>query len=514
MKLNIFSIPKGNVSALKAKFEQVGLKPIHTAAIGSWATTFYFSAEQEPDKIPWVETFADFFGNQQPENLIYFGAYLFERPERYYILTYGKSHFYVRSLCDHDFGIEAAKRLADEDDIKQKASKKFAGRRKKEIRSYTSNTQLDIESGESIDYLQAAINEARRAQFGRTAKFGSSVLLNAPIEKAEIGQLLDKIDSALASPPVFALPRTTHITDETEVARYDALLLDAILGDDSRTEFTHDGHDLVGVDFVFSGNEQYTLVARSHHARVLDDAGLDLEMLRDYINSESIGRDEVLKIRIKVENEGQKRYSKSLKDSLDFVIDGKNVMLSQGRWLRFNEDYIDQLNTYVDGIAVEPTESELQVISSEEGTFNESKLVASLGYVLADKDFSKIRTRISTPVEAWDLRKDGTVYAVKFGTAQKLGYICDQANAVLEIVRNNANIKKLDPDWRTYCLWLGVKTAKIPAQISEVNSIILKQKIDAWARRCRELGVEPNLKFSRRVVDLGGRVRRTENLWH
>ena len=39
------------------------------------------------------------------------------------------------------------------------------------------------------------------------------------------------------------------------------------------------------------------------------------------------------------------------------------------------------------------------MISSEEGNFNESKEVASLGYVKADKDFSKILdTRVSTPI--------------------------------------------------------------------------------------------------------------------
>ena len=146
----------------------------------------------------------------------------------------GKTHFYVRPFCDHDYGIEIAKRLADENDIKQKASKKFAGRRKKEIRSYTSNTGLDIESGESIDYLQAAIAESARKDFGRTAKFGSSVLLNATIDKTGIGSLLDKISDALASPPLFALPRTARITDEAEVARYDGLLVDAIIGGDSR----------------------------------------------------------------------------------------------------------------------------------------------------------------------------------------------------------------------------------------------------------------------------------------
>ena len=500
MKLNIFSVPDGNVAALKGKFDQVGLEVIHAAPEDGWQASFYFSKEQEPAEIPWVGTFAEFFGDRKPQNLIYFGAYVFERTGRCYVLTYGKAHFYVRPFCDHDFGIEVAKRLANEDDIKQKASKKFAGRRKKEIRSYTSNTRLDIESGESIDYLQAAIAGSARSDFGRVAKFGSSALLNAPVGKTEIGGLLDKLDAALAQPPLFALPRTAVITDQADVERYDEMLVDGIAGGDSTTEFTHSGHDLVGVDFVFSGNEQYTLTAHGHRPRSLGDGDLDLQALRTYIKDEAIGRGEILGIRIKVDNEGQRTYSRPLKDSLDYIVDGENVMLSQGRWLRFNEDYVEQLNTYVDAIAVEPTEPGMEEISSGEPKFNGSKEVAALGYVTADKDFSKIRTRVSTPIEAWDLQKGGTVYAVKFGTAQKLGYVCDQATAVLEIIRNNANVKKLDPNWRAYCLWLGVKTAAIPARMSEVNSIILKQKIDAWARRCRELGIEPRLKFSRRVA--------------
>ena len=60
------------------------------------------------------------------------------------------------------------------------------------------------------------------------------------------------------------------------------------------TEFTHSGHELVGVDFVFSGNEQYTLTARGHDSRVLGDAELDLEGLREYINAEAISRGEIL----------------------------------------------------------------------------------------------------------------------------------------------------------------------------------------------------------------------------
>jgi hypothetical protein len=108
-------------------------------------------------------------------------------------------------------------------------------------------------------------------------------------------------------------------------------------------------------------------------------------------------------------------------------VDGENVMLTQGRWVRFNEDYIDQLNTYVDGIAMEETESQFQQLSGAEDVFNKSNEIGARGYEDADKDFSKIKTSASTLVEAWDLHKGGTVYAVKFGTAQKVGYVCDQA---------------------------------------------------------------------------------------
>jgi uncharacterized protein (TIGR04141 family) len=497
VKLNIFSIPSAGVSSMKRKFADVGLREIHVATTGAWSSAFYFSDEQEPADIPWVATFAEYFGKSQPQNLIYFGAYVFEQTGKCFVLTFGKSHFYVRPYCDHDFGIEVAKRVADEGDIKQKASKKFAGRRKKEIRSYTSNTRLDIESGESVDYLQAAVLAQARPDFGKTAKFGSSVLLNPSITKEQIGELLDKVTDALARPPAFALPRTVRVSDDSEVVRYDGQLLDAILGDDSRTEFTNTGHDLVGVDFIFSGNEQFTLTCRGHQSVALGDGDLDLDVLREYIKDQGIGRDEVFGIRVKVENEGQRAYSKTLKESLDYIVDGENVMLSQGRWLWFNTDYIDQLNEYVDGITIEPTESGLDVITGVEGDFNTSAQLMSLGYITADKDFSKIRTQASTPVEAWDLQLAETVYAVKFGTAKKLGYVCDQAIAVLEIIRNNANLKKLDPSPRSYCLWLGFETVTTPAKLSTVNSIILKQKVEAWARLCREVGIEAKLKFSR-----------------
>jgi hypothetical protein len=156
-----------------------------------------------------------------------------------------------------------AKRIGNEGDIKQTASKKFAGKKRKEIKSYTRNTPLNIESGESVDYLRAAIEADATEMFGSSGKFGSSVLLNAPVNKDQIGGLLDKVVDCLQGETRFKLPRTTVITDDEQLRTYNDKLLDAVTGGEGVAEFAYDTHDIVGVDFVFSGNERYTLSLRA-----------------------------------------------------------------------------------------------------------------------------------------------------------------------------------------------------------------------------------------------------------
>ena len=120
------------------------------------------------------------------------------------------------------------------------------------------------------------------------------------------------------------------------------------------------------------------------------------------------------------------------------------------------------------------------------------------GFELADKNFAILQAGSSTPIEAWDLKRGDTVYAVKFGTAQKLGYVCDQALAVLELLRNQANVQQI-PQFNRYCLWLGYRVADDTPlhNIAVSGSIILKQKVEAWPRKAGELGIVPVIRISR-----------------
>jgi hypothetical protein len=226
---------------------------------------------------------------------------------------------------------------------------------------------------------------------------------------------------------------------------------------------------------------------------------LSMRELREFINEYSIPRDQVLGIKVVRELETGIAYRENLKDALDFIADDDNVALRAGRWMRFNDDYLEALNDAVARIEVIPTEDEFVEISTTEDAFNTSEAIAAAGYEVYDKDFDVLKISSSTQVEAWDLFKDSTAYAVKFGTAQKLGQVCDQATLTIELMRNRASTTTL-PTVDRFCLWLGYRVqGNLPATMAETGSIILKQKLQAWARTAINAQMTPVIKLSKKV---------------
>lgn len=498
MRLNIFSISFAETDRCIKKLASSGTTVIKDVDQSGWHGSFYYSSDPHPVPVVWGKVFADFFtdGVRPPQNLSFWGAFVFVKGKRCLVLSYGKAHFYLRPFCDYDFGIEVAKRIANNDDARLTAGRRFQGTKKKDIKSFTNNTRLDIESGESVDYIQAGIVDGLRPTFGKTGRFGASVMLTPDIEKSSIGAFLDKLESELAKKARFPLPRTMALTEKDEIARLDEILLDELTKGLQTTEFTHNSFDLYGVDFVFGDEGSFSISAPRKQPIEVDR--LSVGDLKKYIRDNKIDRKDILKITVSYQPEDAPGFAKPLKEALDFIADGENVILSGGKWMHFNQDYLDFLDEFLRSIEVEETEEQFREISDDEPTFNSSAAVDAAGYEIADKNFGILQTKARTPIEAWDLRKGSTVYAVKFATAQKLSYVCDQAITVLELKRNNAGIKKL-PDFDRYCLWLGYRSKTPLDDITKTGSIIFKQKLETWARKAREVGVEPVIKISRKV---------------
>lgn len=495
MRINAFRIPADQVHDMREKLLGSGLSSLKEVSQDGWAGEFLFSEDPHPGAVPWVEDFRAFFDEpDQIKNRTYFAAFIFRKADSCYVLSFGKSHFYLRPFCDYDFGIELGKRIADEDDITQTSARRYQGKQRKDIRSFSGRARLNIPAGESVDFLEARIIPEVIDRFGSIGKFGASAQFTVKISANGIGSFLTGIEKHMTSPARFKLPRTVLLSEDDEVARYDEQLIDEILSPTGLSDFSSNAYDLFGVDFVFSSSGSFTI--KCGHYGGLDVELLTMKSVKDYIEEKNISRERILDIRIIHKREGEPLFSQKIKEAVDFICDSDRVVLAGGKWLMFNQDYLEYLDESIRQLEMESTEPDHEVISTSEGEFNKS--LADYGYSVADKNFELFKTRSPTSVEAWDLQKDSTVYAVKFGTAQKLGYVCDQAMNTLELLYNRAEVKEV-PKFERYCLWLGYRAVKKPANLADTGSIILKQKVDAWARRCYELGIVPLLKLSIRT---------------
>lgn len=478
------------------KLAAVKMDEIHSAEIGGWQTAFYFSATPDPVEIPWVNTYDSIFtSSEKPTNKIHYGAYVWQKDGVCYGLSFGKSHFYLRQFADSDFGLQMATRIANKEDVTQKAARKFAGKKKREVRNYTKESPIDIESGESVDCIQSSIIQEHQENFGKSGKFGTSLLLTLDANPSDIPHTLDELYRVSQEEPKFKLPKIVIIRDEARISTYDDRLVEKIKSIDPSANFNDETHYIVGIDFIFPSHQRYALKFKRIESEELES--LDITTLKSFIDQHSISDEEILEIRVKVMQDDARPYSKTLKQSLEFTLDEERVMLADGEWKEFNEDYLTQLHTYIDGvISIDTTfENELKEISTDEPTFNTN--AGQYGYTVADTDFSLIGLPGHT-VEAWDLKKDTTAFAVKFGTPQKLGYVCDQATNTLEIMRNAPEYRSA-LSFDTYCLWLGMTRVTMPDKLSDIPSIIFKQKLETWARKCREMGINPVVRLSKKV---------------
>ena len=494
MKLNIFRIPSEHLEGLKRHLEKKGLERSGSIEQDGWKGVFLFNPEPPTGKIPWIATFRDLIGDGAFANRSYYAVLLMEKGSSVFAVTFGRSHFYVRPYCDYDFGTELAKRIANEDDVAQTASRRYQGKQKKDIRSFSEGTRLIVPPGSSVDFLQSRIVEDEIENFGGSAKFGTSALLDPSITVTELGALFSRIEETLGRVPNFKLPRTLVLTDDDEVLRYDEKLIDELTSPIGTSDISSDTFDLFGVDFIFSSSGTFTLRCGHYSPKKVDR--LTMKEVKEYLSEKKIPRAKVLSLKITHEREGDPAFDQSIKEAVDFICDEDRVVLRGGKWLQFNEDYLAALDGAIRRIEVEPTEPHLMETSLTEGEFNASLI--DHGYAVADKDFTILKTSGKAPSEAWDLQKDKTVYAVKFGTPQKLNYVVDQASSVLELIRNRANTEALPP-FEKYCLWMGYRATKVPKSLAESGSIILKQKVEAWARLCEEVGLTPVIKLSRKL---------------
>ena len=488
MKMNIFKINLESLDGFKNKLLDVNMSSVFTKNMNGWKTELFFSKEPEDIEIPWLNYFKEDINNESYRNKMYYGAFIWTNLEDCFVITYGKSHHYAKPFCETGFGLNLAMRIADQNDIRQKSVKKFGGKNTRSINSYQRKTFLDLSVNESVDYLNAKITDDKVKFFAKQAKFGDSFQITKDISWGGFSELLNSVVKCLQQDVKFNLPKVTEIKDTDTVDILFNELKSALLMEDKHVDVAESTYSIVGVDFNFNTPDKYELYFSKGLQKESQDVNyLDLSTVIQFANDNNA---DVFDVKIKFITDNRPSHSKDLKNIIDYTHPDKKIILQDGKWYQLNEEFMNQLNEFIDKISMVVDSEYPEIDKCSEDYFN--KLLSEKNqFELFDKKFSYVGGH---KLEAWDLKKNKCVYAVKFGAPQHLSYVFDQAMNTIRLLTNKVstdiaegklNFEKIEFD--TYCIWLGLDRATKINKLSDVESLIFKQKAVEWHRVCQNL---------------------------
>ncbi|MCZ2248198.1 MAG: TIGR04141 family sporadically distributed protein [Bacteroidia bacterium] len=497
-KYNIYRLKKELEKPLVDKLtsDSVGLKIISEKEVDGFRLRFFFSTKPDEVDIWWTKVYGDFFEDieKKPKNQLYFGLLLISNKEICYAISLGKTHFYLKDFCDPDFGLELAQRIADETDSRIKNSKFYKSLKSKTITTYQKGSMLNYDSGESMHYLRAKTIDS--LLWGKVASFGGSVQLALPITPLDLPEVIKRIESELSNTPRFEIPKADVIRDEQKIEELDKKLAKAIITTRDVSNLSIDEFSVSGVDFVFLDRNNHKLFVKGDQEAQEEVGEISIEKLVRFAQINNINLEKDLNsIYVYMHNEYGRGHSQPVKTVLDYIDEQERYCLIDGKWHKFNQSYLKFLTTQVDTIPFEYN-SEWNISGKlDESDFNKARVKD--GFSNLDKELTTLDGKYRW--EKMDLYKDDTLYFVKKGVPQKLGYVIDQAINTVKLLQQHDNGMIVDGEnlpVKTICLWLIFERKTPIEKLSELNSIIFHMKLVDWKKTVDNAGYKPLIKLN------------------
>lgn len=520
-RYNVYKLIKTKEIELTEKLANVGLTESGNREVDGSRLTFYMSTEPRDIPIWWAKLYIDFLDNlDEPFNKCYFGVLLITSDQYLYGISLGKSHFYLKDFCDTDFGINLAERIVDPTNLRIKNSKLFGGKRNKSIITYQTGSELEYDSGESMQFLKAKSTD--KDLWGETVSFGHSVQFNLKdFLPHRLPQLIARIENKLGQDPIVRFPRAEIIKDEVKRNELDQRLARALMnyfanlgnndaGNNANLDLNEAG--LSGVDFIFLNKTEFAYMWNRKILTVQGD--ITLESFREFVEENSIDLStEFNRVRVRASDEHNQGFTKEIKYFLDYV-DHNNYCLLDGKWHKFNQQYIDFVKREVDKITMGESDTNFSQSGFEayrnqlppeerrriygEKYFNQQ--MSEQEYLNLDRD--NIRVEGFT-LERADLYKDGTLFFVKIGTPQKLAYVIDQAMTTLNVLQNQVTTFVVDGQTLTpnsLCLWILLDRRSRITRLSQIESLNFLIKLVEWSKQVKNAGFTPIVRVGYKVT--------------
>lgn len=527
---NIYRMSYDKLTSLEDKITQEGLVAQKTILHKSYNLKFYFSEQLRGNEIWWWSVFSDFFkeGVEKPYNIFYFGllvAFKEAEPENCYLVSLGKSHFYLNKFIEADFGLNVAMRIANDNNILLKKSRYFCGGKSQEASSYLEFTKGSYFPGESIENLKMKANDIDRWG-NNNITFSDSIQLTLGEDPKALVNVFNDLDSSLITQGVIEFPKSEKIIDKSKIEELDQRLLASILNEDK--EIIVDEIQSLGAAIIINNaltqfKLHTKLEGRNKYDRYSDKLNdITVKDIMDFFKSNDIK--DISKVHVKITNEDSAGYTASLKEiiSITYSEGRDNYFLKKGEWNTFNDVFMNYLAKSLDKIAFEIKEEVKEVdfehwkeskskeisqgtsrdkLTYREYWFNE-KISMEKDYDLLDRKLTKIPSIRDEGrdynIEIADLYKEGELIAVKISDKpHDLIYNIQQSITTIQTIKRGVVEFKQPLEYTV--LWIS--STKDINKLTDINSIQFLLAIQNWKEVVEGFNLKPKIYYSRHIIE-------------
>lgn len=443
-----------------------------------------------------------------------------------YVITFGSAYFLVDKFCNRKFAFEFAKR-SKYSNIKTTALNAPNSQRNKVINSYNKCSSLIYDSGESYTKIKARMRtDEEETRFNGTVEIGTSIRFSMKENTLEnIIRIIDYVEETLTKEIIHNIPLFLEV-EKDRVKELDKELIDNIKKQNVEIEFSE--FDIVGVNEIFYHNDYGLIISCGENNEIVEE--LDCVKINKFIEKNNINDEEILNIKIQAINDEYPVPVQELKNLIDFTDDKEKVVISNGVWYEYNDDYLRYLKESIKEIDIEydikydkfdneylkyiNEQYEKEKNCIEYSAKNETEVKTALkkklykervfnllreindGYINCDR---KIENSDGNKYELMDLYKDKAIYAVKIGnSSSKLCYALEQSIIGMKMLKN----KNSELEVEKIGIWLvlerknKLKLTNGTIDLNSLDMLMLKNRIDSWKKEVRLAGYKPVVRIN------------------
>lgn len=496
---------------------------------------FFYMNENLNAIIDWYTEVSNLFGNEEViHKKVYsgYGILLIYCAEFKYVISFGRATHLLSDYIDWNFGLEMAAKMLDRNSINAQSSKYFSTSKNKSLIIYNKG-KFNTEAGESVDLINATISEVNGKSsikklctyINSKVGFSSGIKIVIALEEITIKDivsviiLVNKIYKEYLNR--LNIPKLLFIKSNDEIIIKLKEKLNADILSEEHINVSLSMYSIIDSDITLLNNITKYRLTYNRKGKEYDI--IDIKDIKDFMVEYNI--DDIEDISLKIFYNDSYRSLNILK-IIDYTteIESESAFfcLYDGRWAKFNIDYINKVNKLIEDInntivSFDDTYSlsykELENIKNTDGE-DISKQFNSLGTgkkgeevyrefvynykICKEKNGILLDRKKFKQIEVCDIYNNNRLIHTKIGSPGDFNECINQSINGFEIwnynkeeIKNNLGIDNVEGV--TLLLITNTKRVIENRNIGKFISLRFKLNLIDWQRQIEEYGKKANI---------------------